>query len=744
MSEAYGAADYRSMLGAIDPAPLTYDEWFRVGCAAKTAGLDCADWDAWSRRDPERYEAGLCAKKWAGIGESGGVGPGTLVHMAREAGWERPRGGGHPPSCCVERAPLGDEERRETGGTEDLRADLEPDDLPARDLGQFAGMPEAQQLAVWLDAVYGDGTPHSAHGTVCVVTQARQDERTGKWQPASRGVNHDAAKLRAALDDPGATVAGALGQEVNPAAGAWACVNPTDGGRRDESVTDFRNLLVESDEGMTEEEQRRAIATLQLPVRALTWSGGKSLHAIVAVDASDNDEYRERAHRTYALCDANGLPTDHADRNPSRLTRIPGVGRGDDSQRLVYAARYPGAGAWAGWDESTSRAVRARRRRESGVVTLADVLANPPAPEPELIHDVLRRGRKLMLTGPSKAGKTTCLLALAYAVASGGEWLGHRCERGRVLYVNLEVAGYDMYRKYADLRDAARGDGRPLADEDLRRVDMLTLAGVKDGGKPISDMGEVSAKVLDLYARDDAPALVIVDPVYKVIGGDENKAEDVSAFLAWIDSLIGELGCSVAYVHHHAKGFAGDRATMDRGSGSGVWARDPDAMLDLTPIFPAGDDAALTWLQNMGGGHGAYPYELSYVLRSFAQPKPKRLAFAYPSWIVAENGELDGCETDPRKARQSEGRVRGGRGNAERCEGERAAKIERIDGAIARCAQDGVAPTEAAVWERFNGSGGAVKLDTFSKWMRTNSQYPFHVNEDGEIERDDQARTDAA
>lgn len=45
-----------------------------------------------------------------------------------------------------------------------------------------------------------------------------------------------------------------------------------------------------------------------------------------------------------------------------------------------------------------------------------------------------------------------------------------------------------------------------------------------------------------------------------------------------------ELGCAVIYCHHHSKGGQGGKKSMDRASGSGVFARDPDALIDLIEL----------------------------------------------------------------------------------------------------------------------------------------------------------------
>lgn len=77
-------------------------------------------------------------------------------------------------------------------------------------------------------------------------------------------------------------------------------------GRKNENVTDFRYALVESD-CMALEEQNAFIRELELPVAVLVYSGGKSVHAIVKVDAPNYDEYRKRVDYLYTVCRKTGL-----------------------------------------------------------------------------------------------------------------------------------------------------------------------------------------------------------------------------------------------------------------------------------------------------------------------------------------------------------------------------------------------------------------------------------------------------
>ena len=58
----------------------------------------------------------------------------------------------------------------------------------------------------------------------------------------------------------------------------------------------------------------------------------------------------------------------------------------------------------------------------------------------------------------------------------------------------------------------------------------------------------------------------------------------MAAFCNQFDKVCTELECAVIYCHHHSKGAQGGKRSMDRASGSGVFARDPDALLDMIEL----------------------------------------------------------------------------------------------------------------------------------------------------------------
>jgi KaiC/GvpD/RAD55 family RecA-like ATPase len=114
-------------------------------------------------------------------------------------------------------------------------------------------------------------------------------------------------------------------------AGAWVRPNPCssfgsgkEGAITDDDVYDFRFLLVESDT-LSLASQLAMFTRLKLTVAAIILSGGLSAHAWVRVDCADEKQYAETAARILKTLEPFGV--DRANKNPSRLSRLPGAVR---------------------------------------------------------------------------------------------------------------------------------------------------------------------------------------------------------------------------------------------------------------------------------------------------------------------------------------------------------------------------------------------------------------------------------
>lgn len=536
--------DLTGVLDFLDPAALDYTEWVQVGMGLKESGYPLHLWEEWSRRDSRRYHPGECEKKWGTFGTSAGqpVTAGSIVQMALDRGYT-------PYQDCE----LDWDD--EIGSREKVLVDTNW--LEGHELDIPEHWDPAQQLIRYLETLF---EPDERVGYVTETW-----EKDGKFFPTKGCSDRTAGQLIDALSACRGDLGAVLG-DYNPKAGAWIRFNPLDGqGVKNENVTDYRYALVESD-NMELEKQNALIRELELPVACLVYSGGKSIHAIVRIEADTYEEYRRRVDYLYNICRKNGLLLDSQNRNPSRLSRMPGVLRGEKKQYLMETNL--GKSSWAEWKEWVEESTDDLPDTEG----LKAVWDNLPELSPPLIAGVLRQGHKMLLAGPSKAGKSFALIELCISIAEGKKWLGFSCVQGKVLYVNLELDRASCLHRFRDVYDALA-----WKPDNLQNIDIWNLRGRS------VPMDKLAPKLIRRAAKKGYLA-VIIDPIYKVITGDENSADQMAAFCNQFDKVCTELGCAVIYCHHHSKGAQGGKRSMDRASGSGVFARDPDALLDLIEL----------------------------------------------------------------------------------------------------------------------------------------------------------------
>ena len=534
--------DLLEVLNYIDPCELTYQEWVNVGMALKHEGYSASEWDAWSQGD-RRYHAGECARKWNGFSGSGTpVTGGTIVQMARDWGWTPPYDQG---------AAMGWDD------TIAAEAIIDSNWVEGKEIEEPVRWHPERELIQYLEILF-DSTENVGY-----VTQSF--EKDGKHMPTKGCCDRTAGQLIEQLSTCDGDIGKVLG-DYNPEIGAWIRFNPLDGlGIKNDNVTDFRYALVESD-SMEVEKQNAILRELELPIACLVHSGKKSLHAIVRVDAADWMEYRKRVDYLYDICKKNGLAVDQQNRNPSRLSRMPGVMRAGQKQFLVDT--NIGKESWAEWKEWFESITDDLPDPES----LEDVWDNLPELAPTLIGGILRQGHKMLIAGPSKAGKSFLQIEMCIAIAEGKKWINWQCSQGKVLYVNLELDRASCLHRFKDVYTALGWQ-----PENLKNIDIWNLRGKS---RP---MDKLAPMLIRRAAKRNYIAIVI-DPIYKVITGDENSADQMANFCNQFDKVCTELGVAVIYCHHHSKGSQGNKKSMDRASGSGVFARDPDALLDLIEL----------------------------------------------------------------------------------------------------------------------------------------------------------------
>ena len=543
------------LLSYIPPDSLSYTEWINVGMALKHEGYTASDWDSWSRNDA-RYHSGECYTKWDSFqGTSSPVTGGTIFHLAVENGFV--------PST------MHDDGRGALDWDASIKYDndyqlLDKSYIDGKEIHEPKHWNPVQEIVKYLDTLF------ESDDIVAYATEsyAKTNEATGeveKYLPAKGAYDRTAGELIDKLLRCDGKINEVLG-DYNEQAGAWVRFNPMDGkGVKNENVAQFRYALVESD-NMDLEKQNAIVRELELPIATLVYSGSKSIHAVVRIEATNKEEYKKRVDYLYKICKKNGLNVDEQNKNPSRLSRLPGFMRGDKKQFIIDT--NIGKASWDEWYQHIEDLNDELPDPES----LIDFWEDMPPLAPELIKGVLRQGHKMLIAGPSKAGKSFALINMSIAIAEGHHWFGWECTQGKVLYVNLELDRASCLHRFRDVYNAMGIEARNISN-----IDIWNLR-----GKTVP-MDKLAPKLIRRAYKKGYIA-VIIDPIYKVLTGDENSADQMAHFTNQFDKVATELGSSVIYCHHHSKGSQGGKKSMDRASGSGVFARDPDALIDLVEL----------------------------------------------------------------------------------------------------------------------------------------------------------------
>ncbi|MDR1408875.1 MAG: AAA family ATPase [Oscillospiraceae bacterium] len=663
--------DLLEILRAIDPSACDYLEWVQVGMALHAEGYADSVWDDWSRMDAARYHKGECAKKWRTFGSTDTqVKAGTLVEIAKTHGWQ--------PAHVVSRAMSWEDEisyELDSAVPGKVVAPLAVPDYNAvvASLAAEENWNPIDELITYLRTLF-DSTDNVGY-----VTQSFNSD--GRKLPTKGHCDRTAGELIDKLQGCAGDI-GAVFGDYDPDEGAWIRFNPLDGkGVKNENVTAFNYALVESDE-MSIEKQLEVLTQMELPISCLVHSGGKSIHAIVKVDAADAKEYRQRVDYLYEACTKHGFTVDKQNRNPSRLSRMPGVSRRGVPQKLL--AVNIGLKDWNTWKQKHEAETDELPEPE----TLASVWDNLPPLSPPLIDGVLRQGHKMLIAGPSKAGKSFALIEMCIAIAEGVPWMGYSCSQGSVLYVNLELDRASCLHRFKDVYSAMR-----VKPNNLKNITIWNLRG---RSVPL----DVLAPILIRRALKKRYLAVIIDPIYKIITGDENSADQMSKFCNQFDKICTELGSAVVYCHHHSKGGQGQKRSMDRASGSGVFARDPDALLDIIEleltdalVKQEGNKAVCAaicgylkaqvknYVEEVGQDdelsqtamtehakrllddeqykeccrllnaadravQGKTAWRINFTLREYARPQPTNVWFDYPVHRLDESGSLADLDSD--------------------------------------------------------------------------------------------------
>ena len=193
-----------------------------------------------------------------------------------------------------------------------------------------------------------------------------------------------------------------------------------------------------------------------------------------------------------------------------------------------------------------------------------------PEPDP-VITSLFDKKTKVWLMGASKARKSFFLLQMALHIAGGFSFLKWDIpKKRRVLLVQVEIPEEHYQKRLHNMQKQLFEDSKPLEN----------LYIINGRGKVGAELKEIEAFFSEITntAKRLNIDVICIDPIYKFLL-DENSPNDWKPVLKSLDNLCNNTECVVICVHHYAKGFSSSKQAVDRGSGSGVVARDMDCAI---------------------------------------------------------------------------------------------------------------------------------------------------------------------
>lgn len=353
-------------------------------------------------------------------------------------------------------------------------------------------------------------------------------------------------------------------------AGIYVGLNPLKIGSRatDSDVTAFRYVLLEFDT-CSIEEQFAVITASNIPCAAITSSGGKSVHAVVHVNAKDATEYARFVQIIWTHF--AGYDLDVKNRNAARLSRLPNCERLGKRQELL--SLKTGADSFVEWlsqNESDSTGQR---------FSVRDMLKFDSSTDPNCIlgNRWACKGGSVLWIGQSGIGKSSSSIQAMILWSLGKSFFGIQPPGGKQLKSLLIQAEND----FGDSAEMFQGVIKELElTEDEISIVEKNIVVIKNSHATGAEFCAVVQKLVDRHKPD----FCWFDPLMAFIGDDISKQSVCSQFFRnWLNPISEATGVCWMIVHHTNKPVAAkdrkgmttaDKAYQGAGSAELVnWAR---------------------------------------------------------------------------------------------------------------------------------------------------------------------------
>ena len=236
---------------------------------------------------------------------------------------------------------------------------------------------------------------------------------------------------------------------------------------------------------------------------------------------------------------------------------------------------------------------------DTALVTVGELLAEPPESTPFVVDDLLPAGGVSLLVGGPKAGKSALTESLALAMTQQGTWLGRGCLGGGVIMFAFES-------KRNELRESLRRLGMQSDDSVLVKTGLPSVPEYEQPWEWLERhaYGPVSTRITS------PPVLLVVDTLARLVRiRDGNDYHEVTDALAGIVEFARATDLHVMLVHHARKGGNGGVEFGEETLGSTALLGSVDTAISIRRDHESG--ARMVYSVNRYGAD----LPLSYIVR---------------------------------------------------------------------------------------------------------------------------------
>lgn len=224
------------------------------------------------------------------------------------------------------------------------------------------------------------------------------------------------------------------------------------------------------------------------------------------------------------------------------------------------------------------------------LIPASDLLASQPPKREWVIQEFLPNRIVGSIIAAGGTGKSFLAMHIAVSVASGSSLFGKYLptEPRNVVFISGEDDSSELQRRLHKATAGLPLSPRQNIDKNLHFIDLadsfeLFTNKNNKGEVSITDVPTlICSKIKEVIGNE--VGLVIIDPISRFRGGEENLASDTTRFVQALQQIRDQLNTCVLTLHHVNKNAGGNGFTQNNARGSSAFIDGVRLVYQLTPL----------------------------------------------------------------------------------------------------------------------------------------------------------------